>query len=140
MVLQEFRPMVVYSSSNYLLRFRFYLMMYNYCLIYFPDLHHVSQIKNSMPCQHYKIISLLGVFPFTLIYFILYPSILYSIHLSKKVNSETWFLLRSFQESYFLVCKIWNLFCRAGKRLPSNSKMFNYWFSFTVTLQNFANF
>ena len=57
LLLQEFRLMVVYSPSNYLFRFCFYLMTYCYRLIYFPDLHRPSQIKNPMLRQHYKIVS-----------------------------------------------------------------------------------
>ena len=68
LVLQEFHLMVVYSPSNYLLCFRCHLMTYRYRLIYFPDLHRPSQIKNPMLRQHYKIVWLVGVFPFTLFY------------------------------------------------------------------------
>ena len=74
LVFQELCLMVIYSPSNYCPYFRFHLMTYRYRLICFPDLHHPSQIKNPIFRQYYNIVSPVGVYLFTLLYFIFYLS------------------------------------------------------------------
>ena len=131
--------MVVYSRSNYLLRFSFHFMTYRYRLIYFPDLHCPSQIENPMLRQHYRIVFSVGVFPFTLLYFI-------PICLKNKVNTlPIKNKLRNMIFSKFISRKLFSglqnmqFILKTRQKTAKNSKIFNFLFCHDIPQSNIRN-
>ena len=81
------------------------------------------QLKNPMLCQHYKIVSPVGVFPITLLYFIL--CLKYAIYFANQ--SKKFQVIQKCLITYSIM-----MFHKVTQKIN--------WFSFTVTLQNFAIF